>query len=315
MLPFPIDELMDEQKCYEFLKEVLHPDGLSCPAGHPLPPEQAPHDRTREPIMNYRCRACGRVFNLFTDTVLSNISFTCCEIVLLLRGIVQGDPTTHIAQELGRDYGNLLQWRHRIQAQGLSNRLAAQLSDDAVEVDEVYQNSGHKGPAEDDDDQTPPRSRANKRRGRGTKATDRPPIVGLVGRETNQVRLEVCPDAQQETVIPLVKAATQPEATVYSDEAHTYQPLADTNRHHHTVRHSEREWARDDDGDGVNEVHTNTIEGLWTQWRNFMRPFRGLHQNYLAQYALIFEWAHNLDTLTFDCLRSLLIPGFTSEPI
>lgn len=315
MLPFPIDDLMDEQKCYKFLKEVLHPAGLSCPEGHPLPAEQAPHDRSRTPVVNYRCRECGRVFNIFTNTVLSTISFRCSEIVLLLRGIVQGDPTSHIAQELGRAYSNLLKWRHRLQEQGLTNRLATQLKDEAVEVDEVYQNSGHKGPTDDDDDQTPARSRANKRRGRGTMETDRPPIVGLVGRETNQVRLEVCTDAQQETIIPLVKQATTPEATVYSDEAHTYQPLAETDRDHHTVRHGQREWARDDDGDGFNEVHTNTIEGLWTQWRNFMRPFRGLHQKYLAQYALIFEWLHNLETLTFDCLRSLLIPGFTSEPI
>ena len=185
MLPFPIEELMDEQKCYEFLKEVLHPDGLSCPEGHALPPEQAPHDRTRAPVMTYRCRACGRVFNIFSQTVPRNISFSCREIVLLLRGIVQGDPTRHIAQEMGRDYGNLLKWRHRLQKQGLSNRLAVQLSDEEVEVDEVYQNSGHKGPTDDDDDLSPPRSRANKRRGRGTMATDRPPIVGLVGRETN----------------------------------------------------------------------------------------------------------------------------------
>ena len=145
--------------------------------------------------------------------------------------------------------------------------------------------------------------------------TDRPPIVGLVGRDSNQLRLEVCPDAKQETVMPLVKEATEPEATVYSDEAHTYRPLDETNRDHHTVRHGQREWARDDDGDGHNEVHTNTIEGLWTQWRNFARPFRGLHQKYLAQYTVIFEWVHNLDTLTYDCLRTLLIPGFTSEPI
>ena len=315
MLPFPIENLMDEQKCYDFLKEVLHPSGLRCPEGHPLPPEQAPHDRTRAPIMNYRCRDCRRVFNIFSQTVLSTISFSSCEIVLMLRGIVQGDPTTQIAQELDRDYGNLLKWRHRLQEQGLVNRLATELADEAVEVDEVYQNSGHKGPSNDDDDHSPPRSRANKQRGRGTMETDRPPIVGLVGRETNQVRLEVCPDAKQETVIPLVKDATEPEATIYTDEAHTYHPLADTNRHHHTVQHSEREWARDDDGDGRNEVHTNTIEGLWTSWRNFIRPFRGVHQKYLAQYALIFEWVHNLETLTFDYLRSLLIPGFSSEPI
>jgi len=255
------------------------------------------------------------VFNIFTNTVLSKISFSSCEIVLLLRGIVQGAPTTQLANELDRDYGNLLAWRHRLQEQGLSNRIAAALSDEAVEVDEVYQNSGHKGPDDDDEPPTPPRGRANKRRGRGTMATDRPPVVGLVGRQSNQVRVEVCADAQQETVISLVEEATDPEATVYTDEAQTYQPLDQTDRDHFTVRHGDREWARDEDGDGHNEVYTNTIEGLWTEWRNFMRPFRGLHQRYLAQYALIFEWAHNLQQITADCLRSLLIPGFTTEPI
>ena len=315
MLPFPIEDLMDEQKCYEFLKEVLHPDGLPCPAGHPLPPDQAPHDRSRAPMVNYRCRQCGRVFNIFTNTVLSNISFSSCEIVLLLRGIMQGVPTKQIATELERDYSNLLMWRHRIQEQGLTNRLAVQLDDAAVEVDEVYQNSGHKGPDDDDDNQLPPRQRANKRRGRGTMDTDRPPIVGMVGRESNQMRLEVCADARQETVLPLVEDTTSPEATVYTDEAHTYNPLQEAGRDHHTVNHSDGEWARDDDGDGVNEVHTNTIEGAWTQWRNFIRPFRGLHQKYLSQYAVIFEWIHNLKTITMNCLRSLLIPGFTTEPI
>lgn len=316
MLAFPIDNLMDEQKCYEFLKAVLKPKGLKCTNGHPLPEGQKKHKCSKASIKSYRCRQCGNVFNIFTDTVLSGISFSSCEIVLMLRGFVQSDPTTQIAQELGRDYSNLLKWRHTIQEQGLENRLATELPDEAVEVDEVYQNSGHKGPADDDDDQTPPRSRANKQRGRGTMETDRPPVVGLVGRDTNQVRIEVCADAQQETVIPLVKQTTAPDATVYSDEAPTYQSLdEETTREHHTVRHGQREWARDDDGDGVNEVHTNTIEGLWTQWRNFMRPFRGLHQKYLAQYAVIFEWVHNLDAITLDCLRSLLIPDFTSQPI
>jgi transposase-like protein len=315
MLPFPIEDLMDEQACYEFLKEVLHPDSLHCPKGHSLPADQAPHDRTRTPIVSYRCRECGRVFNIFTNTIFSNISFSSCEIVLLLRGIVQGDPTTHIAQELDRDYSNLLTWRHRLQKQGLANRMAVELTDEAVEVDEVYQNSGHKGPGDDDDDQMPPRQRANKRRGRGTMDTDRPPVVGIIGRQSNQMRIEVCADARQETVLPLVEKTTAPDATVYTDEAHTYRPLAETGRDHHTVSHGDREWARDEDGDGVNEVHTNTIEGSWTQWRNFMRPFRGLHQKYLSQYAVVFEWIHNLKAVTMDCLRSLLIPNFTTEPI
>ena len=45
-------------------------------------------------------------------------------------------------------------------------------------------------------------------------------------------------------------------------------------RGHATVKHSKKEWTRDDDGDGIREVHSNTIEGTWTGLRNFLRPFR-----------------------------------------
>ena len=46
--------------------------------------------------------------------------------------------------------------------------------------------------------------------------------------------------------------------------------------------HAAGEWARDDDGDGVREVRCNTLEGLWTGLRNFLRPFRGVHKSYLC---------------------------------
>ena len=63
-----------------------------------------------------------------------------------------------------------------------------------------------------------------------------------------------------------------------------------------TVCHTpgKRVWARDDDGDGIREVHVNTIEGLWTGLRNFLRPFRGVSKIYLQQYLAVHEWAHNL---------------------
>jgi transposase-like protein len=52
---------------------------------------------------------------------------------------------------------------------------------------------------------------------------------------------------------------------------------------------SAKEWARDDDGDGIREVHTNTAEGMWTGLRNFLRPFRGVHKKYLAGYVAVHE--------------------------
>ena len=116
MLRFPIGDLLDEHRCAEFLLAVLHPTGLACPNGHPLPPTQAPHDRHRAPIADYRCRHCGAVFNLFTGTLWSKSHYPCSTIVLILRGIAQGTPTAHLAAELGIDRGHLLERRHAIQA-------------------------------------------------------------------------------------------------------------------------------------------------------------------------------------------------------
>ena len=113
---------------------------------------------------------------------------------------------------------------------------------------------------------------------------------------------------------PQVERATSRTTTVYTDESSAYNHVSDTGRAHHTVCHSRREYARDDEGDGVREVHCNTMEGIWTGLRNFLRPFRGVHKKYLAQYVAVFEWAHNLKTSTATFLR-LVMGGSISNPI
>ncbi len=115
MMAFPIQGLMDEQACYDYLLAGLHPDGLHCPQGHALPADQAPHDRRRAPILDYRCATCGAVFNIFTGSVWSGTRYSCATIVLILRGIAQGVPTEHLARELGIDRKHLLEQRHEIQ--------------------------------------------------------------------------------------------------------------------------------------------------------------------------------------------------------
>ena len=116
MLLFPIGDLLDERRCYDWLLHLLHPTGLACPTAHPLPPTQAPHDRHRAPSVDDRCRHCGAVFNLFTGTTWAKSHYPCSTIVLILRGIAQGTPTAHLAAELGIDRGHLLERRHAVQA-------------------------------------------------------------------------------------------------------------------------------------------------------------------------------------------------------
>ena len=143
---------------------------------------------------------------------------------------------------------------------------------------------------------------------------DRPPIQGVVGRTSGQIRLTVCENTQQQTIQPKVEQATLRTTTVYTDESSAYNHVSDTGRVHLTVCHSQHEYARDDDGDRVREVHCNTMEGIWTGLRNFLRPFRGIHKKYLAQDVAVFEWAHNLKTITAQFLR-LVMRRSISNPI
>jgi len=111
----------------------------------------------------------------------------------------------------------------------------------------------------------------------------------------------------------LVLQHTLPATTINSDEWGAYEHLDEHQRSHATVNHSIHEWARDDDGDGIREVHDNTMEGIWTGVRNFLRTFRGIHKRYLQQYLAIFEWGYRLKTATTQFLRALM-GVFTPDP-
>lgn len=151
------------------------------------------------------------------------------------------------------------------------------------------------------------RCRANKQRGRGTFANDRPPVVGTIGRETGLVRLRVTVDTKQRTLREHVEQFTGEGTHIYTDEYDSYNTVQ---RPRSTVAHGKKEWARDDDGDGIREVHTNTIEGMWTGLRNFLRPFRGVSKHFLSGYVAVYEFAVNLKQVTVAFISSLVRTHF-----
>ena len=161
---------------------------------------------------------------------------------------------------------------------------------------------GKKGDEHFDPDD-PPRCRANKQRGRGTYANDRPPVLGTVGRESGQCRLRVVMNTQGQTLRAHVHRFTSVGTEVFTDEYQSYNHIL---RPHATVCHSANEWARDDDGDGIREVHCNTIEGLWTDVRIFLRPFKGVHKKFLAGYIAICEHRRNLKRISPDFISQLV---------
>jgi transposase len=151
----------------------------------------------------------------------------------------------------------------------------------------------------------PPRRRANKRKGHGTYANDRPPIISVISRETGEQRFWVCDRADTRTCAALIAENIPTDRTwLYTDEWQSYRG---SHLAHATVRHGRHEWARDDDGDGRREVHCNTCEGVGAALRTYLRVFRGVHKQYLHLYVATYEAMVNAERVTPDLIRRMCI--------
>lgn len=163
MIVFPIESFMDYESCYNYLLKLLHPQGLHCPCGQLLAECQKPHKYRDNDLPCFKCKTCGSVFNIFTNTILSGIHYNCIIILLMLRGFAQGKTTLHLSKELKVSYNNLLDWRHKLQEFSFENRDWSALKDSNIESDEVFINAGEKGEKHEAEDD-PPRVRANKKK-------------------------------------------------------------------------------------------------------------------------------------------------------
>ena len=163
-----------------------------------------------------------------------------------------------------------------------------------IEADEVYLVAGHKGHPEivAQLGRAGRRRRLKGKRGRGTLAEEKPPILGLLQR-TGEVVIRMLPNVQQVTIKPVLTQVIQPGSLVYTDEYDIYTRLEEWGYSHKTVNHSAGEYARDEDGDGFHEVHVNTLEGFWSLLRSWLRPHRGISQEKLPLYLGFFEFVHN----------------------
>jgi transposase len=108
------------------------------------------------------------------------------------------------------------------------------------------------------------------------------------------VVIRMLENVQQLTIKPLIQATIAPGTCVYTDEYDIYSRLDQWSYEHKRVCHSSGEYARDDDEDGLYEVHVNTMEGFWSLLRSWLRPHRGVSQDKLPLYVGFFAFVHNV---------------------
>jgi transposase-like protein len=120
-------------------KANLHPDGFVCP--HCGSPERRLF-RQQGSFPAYRCRACDGYFTLLTGTAFAKTRQTASALVLLIRGIANGESTARLARELALSRQQLGTLRKRVMT-NLNDTAPTELMEGiAFEADEVYQNAG-----------------------------------------------------------------------------------------------------------------------------------------------------------------------------
>jgi transposase-like protein len=144
-MEFPITNLLSVEQSEQWLMEHFHPEGLKCPSCQ-SPIEHASVFRiTRKSELKvYRCKDCQSIYNLYTGTVFQQRQLRPQQAVLLIRGVLKGEPSDVLARELALNYGTVLQLRRKLQDTAKLLQSKDPLPDFEAESDELFQNAGEK---------------------------------------------------------------------------------------------------------------------------------------------------------------------------
>jgi transposase-like protein len=144
-MDFPIVELLDDERSSQWLLRHFHPQGLKCPhCGAGLDQAREFRQTKTSQLMVYRCNQCQGVYNLYSRTVFEGRYFRPAQAVLLLRGVIKGQPSAEIGREIGVSRQTVLELRHEIQSLAHQHQPQSRLPDERTETDEMFQNAGEK---------------------------------------------------------------------------------------------------------------------------------------------------------------------------
>jgi transposase-like protein len=139
--------LMDDAKCFAFVRQHRWPDGIRCPGCDNDAVIRDGHDDTQPCRQRYRCKACSGRFDDLTGTALAGHHQPLRVWVLCLYFMGLNLSNRQIALELGLDASDVQAMTEQLRS-GLVTKAPAVGLQGEVEIDEVYVVAGHKGQPE-----------------------------------------------------------------------------------------------------------------------------------------------------------------------
>ena len=158
--------------------------------------------------------------------------------------------------------------------------------DDMTQVDETYM-----GGKTSDKHQRRKKYKASKtgKKDMGRSVETKAPIFGMVS--DGKVYAQVVPDAQAETLLPIIKERVKKGSTVITDGLTSYNQLS-KDYTHKVILHSKRIYC-------VDGFHTNSIEGFWSHIkRGILGIYHMVSKKHLPKYCKEFVFRYNTRELT-----------------
>lgn len=265
------NEFPNDSACLEHIKEQRWPNGIvMCPNCRVERKHHRAGNRTA-----YACDYCGNHRYPLAGTIFekSSTSLKIWFYAMYLMGSTRcGISAKQVQRETGVTYKTA--WRMFNQIRTLLSEKDIQLENAKVEVDETYIGGKRKG------------SRGRPMRG-DQKLT---PVVGIAQRN-GRVIARVTKDATAKTLKGLIRKHVVPGSVIFTDEYPAYNTISEGRKYiHRRIRHADGVYVRGD-------IHTNTVEGLWSLIKG---GIRGVYhsvspdnlQSYLDEYCFRYNRRH-----------------------
>lgn len=259
-LPQLVAEFGSEDKCRDYLVALRWPDGPRCP--------RCQSEKVSRIVARHQfdCDSCRYQFSVTAGTIFHDSHLPLWKWLLAVYMVAEskkGISANQVARTLKVSYKTAWYLCHRIRA-AMKDANPRKL-DGIVEVDETYVGGKRRGV------------------GRGRKI-GKVVVIGAADRDDHEIKVRVIPSAKKKHLRGFIRAETDPDAVIYTDENRSYRDLPLEGHRHETVEHGAGEYVRAD-------VHTNTIESVWSLFkRSLVGSYHQLSTKHLPAY---------LDEMTF----------------
>ncbi len=139
-----IKNLIDDAKCFETVRQLRWPNGVTCPRCTSQHVTKNGSDETQPHRQRYRCQNCHRGFDDLTETIFAGHHQPLSTWILCLYFMGLNLSNQQIASELDLCVSDVQEMTSQLREGIVVHRPKVKLSG-TVECDEAYVTAGHKG--------------------------------------------------------------------------------------------------------------------------------------------------------------------------